>query len=563
MAEDDETNARLPTGFGFWASCQEGCCEAEAGHGAPVKHRNKAARVIGKAARGIGLILGGVSVFVLAMRMSFPLPEQASAAVAPQSADKTASGFAGLVAAEAALHPGLSGIALLQNGADAFAARIHLARAATQSIDAQYYIWKDDLTGLRLLTELQDAAKRGVRVRLLVDDNGTTGLDQELAALDALPSAEVRIFNPFTLRNFRRLNYTFDFFRLNRRMHNKSFTVDGAIAIVGGRNIGDIYFETGGALSYIDLDVLAAGPAAEDVGAEFARYWDSRAAYPVASLIALLPGSSSQLEQRDAALRDTPEGRRYAEYVHSSAFSDALMAMSLPMEWVPALLFSDDPGKVLGLDSQDDLMIQRLFAEIGTPQSSLDILSAYFVPGSTATALLGSYAGQGIRVRTLTNALEATDVAIVHGAYSAYRPDLLAGGVEVFELKSDGGQRQSVREVELFDLSKAALHAKGFSIDRKRIFIGSLNFDPRSRRLNTEMGLLIDSTKIAGGVSAWLDDNLVTLAYQVSLGPEQGLVWTGQDRAGKQQRYEVEPNTTLPLRILIRFLGFLPIQWLL
>lgn len=517
-----------------------------------------------KAAQGIGLLAGGISAILFAMRMSFPLPARDASATdfrGPGGTPMTGLGEA--VAALSKLHPGLSGILTLQSGADAFAARIHLARAATESIDAQYYIWNDDLTGLRLLTELQDAAKRGVQVRLLVDDNGTTGLDQELVALDALPNAEVRIFNPFTLRNHRGLNYLFDFFRLNRRMHNKSFTVDGAVTIVGGRNIGDIYFETGGLLSYIDLDVLAAGPAAREVSGEFARYWVSQSAYQVAKLIKILPGAESRLEERDAALRDTAQGRRYAEYVHSSAFSDALLAMSLPMEWVPALLFSDDPGKVLGLGDDGDLMIQRLFAEIGTPESSLDVISAYFVPGTTSTAKLNDYVAAGARVRTLTNALEATDVAIVHGAYSSYRKALVAGGVEVYELKSDGGQKQSVREVEMFDLSKSALHAKGFTIDRKRIFIGSLNFDPRSRRLNTEMGLLVDSPAIAGHISDWLDDNLEKLAYRVSLDGNRNLVWTTQDREGEEQIYEVEPNTTLPLRLLIKFFGILPIQWLL
>ncbi len=529
-----------------------------------MRKQTKSSAVLRKAAKGLGVLAGGVSAALLAMRMSFPLPERSTSAADFLAPDSTPSAGLGETVAElSALHPGLSGIVTLQNGADAFAARIHLARAATQSIDAQYYIWNDDLTGLRLLTELQDAAKRGVRVRLLVDDNGALGLDQELAALDALPNAEVRIFNPFTLRSYRRVNYLFDFFRLNRRMHNKSFTVDGAVTVVGGRNIGDIYFETGGPLSYIDLDVMAAGPAARDVSREFSRYWTSQSAYPAASLITLLPGAETQLERRDAALRDTAEGRRYAEYVHSSAFSDALIAMSMPMEWVPAILFSDDPGKVLGLDDGGDLMIQRLFAEIGTPERSLDVISAYFVPGRTATAQFNAFVAKGIRVRTLTNALEATDVAVVHGAYASYRAALVAGGVEVYELKSDGGQKQSVREVELFDLSKAALHAKGFTIDRRRIFVGSLNFDPRSRRLNTEMGLLIDSPKIADRISDWLDENLATLAYRVSLEEGQKLVWTAQDRDGDEQRFEIEPNTTLPLRLLIKLLGTLPIQWLL
>lgn len=533
-----------------------------------------AAVVMLKAAWYLGLLAGGYAVFFLVMRFSFPLPMHLAPADPPSVSAKVAIGLRKLVAPIAAKYPGHSGIVTLQNGSDAFATRIHLARSATVSIDAQYYKWDDDLTGLRLLMELQEAAKRGIRVRLLVDDTGTTALDQELAALDALPTAEVRIFNPFTLRNHRSLNYTFDFFRLNRRMHNKSFTVDGVATIVGGRNIGDSYFQAGGALSFIDLDVLAVGPAAADVSTDFTRYWTSLAAYPAASLIKVLPGSVTQLEQRDAALRDTPEGRLYAEYVHNSAFSDALLSIALPMtqqmKWVPTRLFSDNPAKALGLEEEDELMIRRLLVEIGTPKTSLDMISAYFIPGSAATEQLASFAASGIKVRTLTNALESTDVAIVHGAYASYRSALIAGGVEVYELKSDGQQRQSVRELGLFDLSKAALHAKGFTIDRRWSFIGSLNFDPRSRRLNTEMGLLIDSTDIAGDISGWLDENLPTLSYHVSLDANeeslwggQGLLWTGRDHSGQVTVFDIEPNTTLPLRFLISAIGLLPIQWLL
>lgn len=516
-----------------------------------------------KTAWYLGLMAGGYAVFVLVMRLAFPLPMYQAPVDFLEASTKAANSLHKLVDPLAELHPGQSGIITLQDGADAFAVRIHLARSATVSIDAQYYKWDDDLTGLRLLMELQEAAKRGIKVRLLVDDAGTTALDQELAALDALPTAEVRIFNPFTLRNHRSLSYTFDFFRLNRRMHNKSFTVDGVATIVGGRNIGDSYFQAGGALSFIDLDVLAVGPVAADVEADFTRYWASLSAYPAASLINLLPGSVTLLEQRDATLRDTPEGRLYAEYVHNTAFSEALLSMTLPMKWVPVRLFSDNPAKVLGLEEESELMIRRLLAEIGTPQTSLDMISAYFIPGSAATEQLASFAASGIKVRTLTNALESTDVAIVHGGYASYRSALIAGGVEVYELKSDGQQRQSVRELGLFDLSKAALHAKGFTIDRRWSFIGSLNFDPRSRRLNTEMGLLIDSTDIAGDISGWLDENLPTLSYSLSLDDDQGLLWTGQDSAGQVTVFDIEPNTTLPLRFLISAIGILPIQWLL
>lgn len=505
------------------------------------------------------------TILVLGMRFAFPLPNLVamnvgeSTPAAIQSETELGTRLWPAIAA----HPGKSGIATLERGSDAFAARIHLARAATASIDAQYYIWDDDLTGIRLLKELQDAAQRGVHVRLLVDDNGTPALDQELAALDALPTAEVRIFNPFTLRSNRLVNYFFDFFRLNRRMHNKSFTIDGVVTIVGGRNIGDIYFETGGELNYIDLDVLAVGPAAQDVGTDFNRYWNSLSAYPALSLITLQPDATGRLDRRDVELRDTAQGQNYAKYVHDSQFAADLMAMAVPLEWVPTLLFSDAPQKALGLNDSDDLLIRRLFAEIGTPDQSLDLISAYFVPGTSATEQFVDFAAKGVRVRVLTNALEATDVVVVQSGYSAYRGDLIDGGVEVYELRSEGGDRRTISELGLFDLSKSAIHAKSFSIDRRRAFIGSLNFDPRSKRLNTEMGLLIDSRTIAGGISDRLDQTLQGAAYQVGRADDGSLIWTSQNRDGTVTTYDSEPKTTLPLRLFVGFISVLPIQWML
>jgi cardiolipin synthase C len=508
-----------------------------------------------KSAINLAILAILCAAFVLGMRFAFPLPKLgAGNANEPASAARQIETELGKRLGPAiAAHPGTSGIATLERGADAFAARIHLARAATASIDAQYYIWDDDLTGIRLLKELQDAANRGVHVRLLVDDNGTPALDQELAALDALTTAEVRIFNPFTLRSNRLVNYAFDFFRLNRRMHNKSFTVDGVVTIVGGRNIGDIYFETGGALNYIDLDVLAVGPVAQDVGADFNRY----------CLIALAPDALGRLDKRDLQLRDTAQGQNYSKYVHDSQFAADLMAMAVPLEWVPTLLFSDDPRKALAQDESDDLLIRRLFAEIGTPDQSLDLISAYFVPGTSATAKFIDFAAAGVRVRVLTNALEATDVVVVQGGYSAYRGDLIDGGVEVYELRSEAGDRRTISELGLFDFSKSAIHAKSFSIDRRRAFIGSLNFDPRSKRLNTEMGLLIDSRTIAGGISDRLDQTLQGAAYQVGRSDDGSLIWTSHNRDGTVTRYDSEPNTTLPLRLFVGFISVLPIQWLL
>ncbi len=508
-------------------------------------------------------LLGVAIIAIVALRLLFPLPDLPEAGAGSDWPTLAETDLGRVIAPSAEANPGMSGILPLERGTDAFAARIMLIRSATRTIDAQYYIWQDDLTGLRLLSELEEAAKRGVRVRLLVDDNGTPDLDQELAALDALSTAEVRLFNPFTLRDHRIFNYTFDFFRLNRRMHNKSLTVDGVATIVGGRNIGDVYFETGNGHTYLDLDVLAVGPAAMDVSRDFERYWFSLSTYPVASLVEVEPGAEGLLAARDAELRHTEQARAYSEVVRQSATIRQLLTGDLALEWVPALLFSDDPGKGLGLVGASDLMIRRLMSEVGDPEASFDLISAYFIAGDTATHHMADFAAQGVRVRTLTNSLEATDVVVVHSGYANYRDALIDGGVEVYELRSDHSERRAVNELGMLELSQAALHGKTFAVDGERAFIGSLNFDPRSKRLNTEMGLLVDSPRLAQLISGWMDETLPALAYRVTRDAGGGTLWTAEDGSGGVVTFEAEPNTTLPLRLLVAFVGLLPVEWML
>lgn len=519
--------------------------------------------MLGKIGRALLVFVPLIAATLLILRVLHPLPDASGRTVSTAESASRATVLGAAIIADTAKHPGRSGILPLGGGLDAFAARVVLAMAAERTIDAQYYIWQDDLTGLRLLTELQAAAERGVRVRLLVDDNGTPALDQEMVALDALPTAEVRYFNPFMMRSPRVLNYAFDFFRLNRRMHNKSFTVDGAVTILGGRNIGDIYFETGAGHLYFDLDVLAAGPAAAEVGADFDRYWNSPSAFPAGLLIEPEPGAELRLAERDARASASPQGVAYASAIAGSGIVRGIRERFLPLEWVPARLFSDDPAKAQGKVDRGNLMIDRLVAEIGTPAQSVDLVSAYFIPGPVGTADMTAFAATGARVRTLTNALEATDVPAVHAGYIGYRKALIDGGVEVYELRAEGSARKSVNDLGIKELSKAALHAKSLAIDGHRVFIGSFNFDPRSVRLNCEMGLLIDSPAIAGGMSRWLDDNLPRAAWRVTRGSGGGLRWATEGTDGAPLTATTEPDTTMPLRILVRVIGWLPVEWLL
>lgn len=461
-------------------------------------------------------------------------------------------------------HAGDSGVVPLIDGRDAFAARIALIRAAEVALDVQYYIWQRDAAGLLLLDELRRAADRGVRVRLLLDDNGIRGLDGDLAALDAMPGFEVRLFNPFILRSPKVLGYAFDFFRLNRRMHNKSLTADGAATILGGRNVGDIYFGFGEGLRYIDTDVLVTGKAAADVGADFDRYWASGSAYPAARILPPAnPEALRRLIADAAAVTSSTEGRSYLERLRQANIVAEIAAGAVAFEWTRVTLVSDDPAKGLGKARLGDLLFPQLMALLSRPERSVDLVSAYFVPGRQFTERLAKLARSGTRVRILTNSLDATDVTIVHSAYVKYRPELLQAGVELYELKPAFVTDPREERASTTGSSRASLHSKTLAVDGNAIFIGSFNFDPRSFALNTEMGVVIESPRLAGGLARAFDAAFPGASYRPVLAGDGSLVWEEPTADGHVVRHEHEPGATLASRILFRLLGLLPIEWLL
>ena len=459
---------------------------------------------------------------------------------------------------QATAHPGLSGIRPLWPGIEAYAARMALARAAEQSIDARYYIWQRDSTGLSLLQELKAAADRGVRVRLLVDDNGTPDLDAELAALNSLPNFEARVFNPFSLRSPRALSYLLDFPRINRRMHNKSFTVDGVATIVGGRNIGDIYFARDAEIQYSDFDVLATGAVVGDVATDFDAYWNSASAYPH-DLLVTPPPDLSALDAAAAEVLADPDTAAYARSVSDSRLVQDMLAHTLVLEWVPVTLLSDDPRKALGEAPAGTLLATALGPLIGTARQSIEVISAYFVPGREGTERLAFAARQGLRVRILTNSLEATDVLPVHAAYGKYRQPLLSSGVRIYELRRTPRTEAERKALGLLGSSGSSLHAKVFAVDRRAVFVGSFNFDPRSVWLNCEMGFWIESPALATAISDALDRGAAT-TWQVGLDPQGALTWTGTDSATPLSD---EPGTTAFKRAALALLGRPPIEWMM
>ncbi len=480
-----------------------------------------------------------------------------SVALSAQEARATALGKA--IAPHADAHPGLSGIHPLADPHDAFAARMLLARAAERTLDVQYYIWRPDMTGTLLMEALHEAADRGVRVRLLMDDNGTAGLDGMLAALDTHPLIEVRLFNPFVLRWPKALGYLTDFARLNRRMHNKSFTADNQVTIIGGRNIGDEYFGASEGVLFSDLDVLAVGKVVADVSDDFDRYWRSGSSYPV-SLI-LSPASLEDLEALQASasvVERKPEASEYTSVLKQASFVRQLIRGELPLEWAMTRMVSDDPAKGLGQAPHEAMVPHQLDEMLGVPKRQVELVSPYFVPTASGTQVLVGMVGRGVRVRVLTNALEATDVAVVHSGYARRRVELLQGGVELFELRSNQvtGKRPALGRL---GSSGSSLHAKTFAVDRERLYVGSLNFDPRSAELNTELGFVIDSPRLARQITQAFDRNVPEAAYSVHLDENGKLYWVARED-GREVRYDTEPGTSWMQRATLRVLQWLPIE---
>lgn len=401
-----------------------------------------------------------------------------------------------LVQPAVAAHGGASAVALVDGGAAAFALRAQTAAKATRSLDLQYYIWHDDLTGRALAQALLDAADRGVRVRLLLDDMDARGKRDAIRALDAHPLIAVRVFNPLRSRSGvlrKGAELVGRFGRLNHRMHNKAWIADDVVAIVGGRNVGDEYFQASGGTNFADLDLLLAGPAADAFEQGFERYWNDEASldlvqlddHPDADELARI---RERFDERRASELDTPFlrdvarepdlGGRLAQHVHWSGEVTALI---------------DDPRKIRGDDSAEPGVLEGLRAAAESATSRLVLVSPYFVPGDAGASWLATQYQRGIEVAVLTNSLAATDVAAVHAGYSRTRPALVDAGVKLYELRPDPGKQPRIGVKG----SGASLHGKAALIDDDLVFVGSFNLDPRSARINCEQGALVRNAALA------------------------------------------------------------------
>jgi len=514
------------------------------------------------------LFVGLLSFSLLSACASLPENIDQQSSVAFTDTANTALGDS--IKDDIAEHPGLSGFHMLPSGLDAFAARAVLAYGAERSIDAQYYLLHSDLVGRLFVDTLLRAADRGVRVRLLLDDM-TLDDDKDIgaAALDAHDNIEVRVFNPFARKSARWMQILSRFDEVTRRMHNKSFTVDNQVSVLGGRNIGNEYFEADPDLAFGDLDVLAVGPVVNEVSTSFDLYWNSSASYPAASLITSRD-SIDDLDHRRKTLSEFVEQQRDSEYLQALRSSDLIARLKnddFKFDWGEARVLYDDPAKITSSRDQTDLHLATQLEPFSAQITrELTIFSPYFVPGREGVANIEKLRARGVRVRILTNSLASTDVSAVHAGYSKYRKYLLRAGVELYEVDQtlSKGQRKDKKGAE--GSSKASLHAKSFAIDRERIFIGSLNLDPRSVVENTEIGVMIESARIANEMSDWFDQKIDAVAFRLALeqdgNGDEILVWH-RSIDGIDYRYTKEPNTGFWRRFGVGFLRLLPIEQLL
>lgn len=461
-------------------------------------------------------------------------------------------------------HPDHSGIYPLEEGMDAFAARYLLMTMAEHTLDIQYYIWQNDMSGRLLFSAMLEAAERGVKVRLLLDDNNTQGMDQTLSQLSCHPNIEIRLFNPFSFRTLRALGYLTDFSRLNRRMHNKSFTVDQLVTIVGGRNVGDAYFGAGEEPLFFDLDVLAVGPVVADVTNDFARYWNSLPVKPFSNVVELnQPQMHAAVSLPESWQRDL-QVARYLERIHASPFITQLESGDLPLIWARTRLLSDDPRKGLGRAKTASLLPQRMLEVIGRPQSQLDIITAYFVPTRAGVAQLLALVRKGVKIAILTNSLAANDVSVVHAGYAKWRKKLLRHGIMLYELKPHAQSHDAPHDHGLTGNSGSSLHAKTFSVDNEQVFIGSFNFDPRSAMLNTEMGLVIESKSLASSIHQRFISHMPDRAWMLRLDKWGRVNWIEYAGEGEKERvHKHEPRSRFMQRLLVRLVWHLPVEWLL
>ncbi len=487
----------------------------------------------------------------------FKLPERRSSSAVVDTANTTLGRIA---AAWLAANEAANGVCRLDVGSEALGVRLRLIELAESTIDIQSYLVRDDLSGNLIAMGLIDAAHRGVRVRLLMDDALTQPVDPGLLALGRHPMIEVRVFNPFPRHRSRFVSFIANFNLLNRRMHNKSFTVDNQFTIVGGRNLADEYFQSSRESEFLDEDLLAIGNVVNEVSTGFDEYWNSRESAPIEFL-----GKAQALPSIDEMMQ---EGRRFiSQYANEHVDKRLGGAIGRPhvltlggdglsLVAADARLILDHPDKVRGLVRQKLGETTEYLRKMATGAGrELFVVSPYFVPLRAGVELFASLVRRGVRVVIVTNSLASTNHSSVHAVYARYRKPLLRKGVELYELR-----RRSESSLDASDAPvNVTLHSKVAIVDRSELFVGSFNLDPRSLYINTEMGMAVTSEKLASDMTDSIERLLPTLTYRLELTESQKISWSYR-RGDVTEALYTEPHTTIWRRISTWLMSLLPIE---
>ncbi|WP_111896185.1 phospholipase D family protein [Acinetobacter sp. MB5] len=467
-------------------------------------------------------------------------------------------------------NPGLTGYHILFDPLEAISTRLNLINRAQKTLDLQYYIWDNDKIGALALYDIIQAADRGVKVRLLIDDNNAKGMEGVFLALDQHKNIQVKLYNPYRFRQFRAMDMILDLKRINRRMHNKSFIVDNEIALIGGRNMSDQYFNVSDNYQFSDIDVMLIGQAVNDISSSFDAYWNDSYAYPVRQIVNAqkhrlrYEGLKQQLTEH----YQKATVQNYLGLANRTYVFDEWMHHQIHFDWVKAHVVKDSPDKIRGQATGDDYLKEQLKKELISPQHNVDIISAYFVPEKSGAQALSAMAQNSVQVRVLTNSFKANDVWLVHAFYSKYRKDLLKNNVKLYEFlpalsgKELNPQTEEISEkakISLKGLSRSSLHAKLMELDQKQVFIGSFNLDPRSSKLNTEIGVVLDSPSLAKTIYDTMNQNLDAFSYSLSLTPENQIKWTLQTPT-IHKVYPHEPHMRWWQNIGLKFISWLPIE---
>jgi len=452
-------------------------------------------------------------------------------------------------------HDGLSGFYPLSQGMDAMGVRLQLAERAEKSIDLQYFLLKNDTAGAAVIKSLLKAADRGVRVRCLLDDIFTKAPDRTLLLLDQHPNVEVRVFNPISRRGIWSLNFLTSFKQANRRMHNKSFTVDNQASVVGGRNIANEYFQLNDDSLFEDFEVLAVGPIVNDVSDSFDRYWNHSHAVPIDDFV-----SNKKNEELETVRAENVErleniyDKVYQRAMESQLLQD-LFAERQPLIPAEARVLSDSPDKLINEISEEHMELANDLSEVLlSAEKEVIIITPYYVPRDRGVELLRSLTEKGLRVVIVTNSLASNNHVPVHSGYAKYRLDVIRAGAELYEIRANAGRDMSSNDA---DPESLTLHSKVFLFDRRYLFVGSLNLDPRSIEINAEMGLLIDSNEFASGMAVAIEEKLAVAAYRVVENERGKLEWHATID-GEEIIETKEPLTSWWLRFMAWFMKIVP-----